>query len=522
LESSNLLEGSNLDGEFTLDTILESSNNLPEGYDLDGMIETFLTDKIARLTGKMNERQAIMERKHRLLEQLKQQYAYLRPQSPSTTIDHDYGDQEIAPPNMTCKRGRALIRKIQRKRKALILARRQRQDETVHAEISKRSPSPEIPRDDQRHSMSPSQNCAPLSPVEYGNTSIPEHEEFGVHEEDLENFLFRRRPPSPQDTTSPQETTRRSLQKTRAKRKSILKSQFRGRAGEKPLCESMEDSDDSFGRRPPPAPTSVVKVRFSRKRNESKCETLPEKENSFSELFLESDEFLKVIAPPSPESPIRDYRLSESPRETSGFDTAASEGISREDDQYFSLGEEETYGASLGVDTSLAEEPVNKLADHSFTDIVRRTPRIITSDEEEVFVNIRKVSPTSIADFFDEDAVYQPRKPHRNDFAYVDEPRKPHRNDFSYVDEPRKPHRNDFAYVNEPRKPHRIDFAYVDEPRKPHLNVLAFVDEEEDDPVFTDISYDDDVTYVGSASQDDDTLTEFVEANFISATQFEI
>jgi hypothetical protein len=86
------------------------------------MIETFLTDKIARLTGKMNERQAIMERKHRLLEQLKQQYAYLQPQSPSTTIDHDYGDQEIAPPNMTCKRGRALIRKIQRKRKALILA----------------------------------------------------------------------------------------------------------------------------------------------------------------------------------------------------------------------------------------------------------------------------------------------------------------------------------------------------------------------------------------------------------------
>jgi hypothetical protein len=127
-----------------------------------------------------------------------------------------------------------------------------------------------------------------------------------------------------------------------------------------------------------------------------------------------------------------------------------------------------------------------------------------------------------ISDFFDEDAVYQPRKPHRNDFAYVDEPRKPHHNNFSYIDEPRKPHRNNFTYVNEPRKPHRIDFAYVDEPRKPHLNVLAFVDEEEDDPVFTDISYDDDVTYVGSASQDDDTLTEFVEANFISATQFEI
>lgn len=103
---------------------------------------------------------------------------------------------------------------------------------------------------------------------------------------------------------------------------------------------------------------------------------------------MESDEFLKVIAPPSLESPIRDYRLSESHRDPSGFDTAASEGISREDDQYFSLGEEETYGASLGVDTSLAEEPVNKLADHSFTDVVRHTPRIITSDEEEVFVNI--------------------------------------------------------------------------------------------------------------------------------------
>jgi hypothetical protein len=35
--------------------------------------------------------------------------------------------------------------------------------------------------------------------------------------------------------------------------------------------------------------------------------------------------------------------------------------------------------------------------------------RSVTSEEKKVFVNIRKVLPTSITNFFNEDDIYQPR-----------------------------------------------------------------------------------------------------------------
>jgi hypothetical protein len=345
----------------------------------------------------------------------------------------------------------------------------------------------------------PSQSSREFSELNSPEVSDSPLDDIKVHEKELESFLIRRAPSSPLDAK------KKSLMNLKVKRKNILKSQFRGRdIGDKllgPLLDSMdasvhgsEETSESIGvsKFSSPPATVIKSLRFGRRRSrsENSYEALQEKDGSFVATEMNSGELLLALAPPSPESPIRDYTLSRFGDTDSSAALASTFDDTTEDEERqpinlssrsespsapnpsnstrFPTDNKKKQQRSVVFSPEVTAFPADKADDNSCDSfdaiLLRHTPRHAFGQEENPSFIVAKVSPTSAMDIFD---------------------------------------------------------AHDENPKSHHDSggTLAFVDDEEADPLFVD---EDDWFGGDSFQQDDGTLHDLVEANFISYNRFEV
>mmetsp|Transcript_64173 Transcript_64173/g.96740 ORF Transcript_64173/g.96740 Transcript_64173/m.96740 type:complete len:968 (+) Transcript_64173:66-2969(+) len=281
--------------------------------------------------------------------------------------------------NYTCVKGRELIRRIQSKRESIAKARKEKQDTL----------------DEHRSAETSSVNVH--SGQEVPRAGVPESSSVGSpgDEEYLENFLNRK--PLQMDAK------KRKLRNMRARRRSILRSQ--NSSGDEMLCPlhaPIDTADTLVPNVSLSSPMVVKKVpRFGRVRSDSSYEQLPEKENSFVRGDMDSEDMLQAFLPPSPQSPIRDYR------QENLTDTDTSDALRSADIDFSDVKFESVISVTASADFS-----------DSFDEIVlRTTPKNVARQWVE---DSNGVSPTSVGGFFD--VLEEPRAKHTTStLAFVDE-----------------------------------------------------------------------------------------------------
>ena len=434
-----------------LAAILESSY-MDDGVHIDEMIDHFLTGKMERLNLRNNERDVIIAKKNQVLGQLLQRQEEMIAcfDSAPKFIGEPNAAHDPASENI-CDRSRALIRKLRSKRKALALAKElERSDRTFTDGMSdnQKVSSPFTGRTSEQTSREMPVEAPAMQDVSAGT----------AHELELEIFLNLG---SPESISSSTEDKKSRLSKLKAKRKRILKSQNWGlSASERPLIESLDEpwedrSDENIKAevKTKHSPASGLGIkRFPRHNRSKSYESLPENDRSFDFDNFGSDEMNQVFAPPSPESPISmmhsdvdefddtialfvpikadgsldhafpfDARL-DNPFVSPKVGTKPSGQVMFISTDSRSSKRELNTSPHLQVDTSsLFGQPADDFND-SFDAIVRRkTPSndLAQEDEKPLFI-VRKVSPTSVSDFF---ANYEPSKNQAGSdtLAFVDE-----------------------------------------------------------------------------------------------------
>jgi hypothetical protein len=456
VDSGNMFLPSIDEVDNGLDTIVESSDS-QDGWDLDEMIELFLNHKIETLKERMVQRQMALARKDNELKAWHEAmareewlnsssslnltssrhanqsidgcatepvraarsaepdqelgnfekagdplkgyrsrsywHARVRDSAESMRIvhpDQDLGNRgfdssteqsDILVQNSTCKKGRELIRRIQSKRETIAKARQERQDTSDVQRSTKEDVVPHLQCD-----QSIATDAIPKSPRNIGGPG---------DEECLENFINRK--PLPIDAK------KRKPRNLKVRRRSLLRSQNSSRDEMLcPLQAPIEEADDLVPNVSLSSPMVVKRsLRFGRSRTDSSYEVLPEKENSFVAADMDSEGIIQAFEPPSPESPIRDYRL---PNFT---DIDTSDAVQSEDTGF----------SSVRFDSGISASPSEDFSD-SFDGIVfRTTPKNVEHGWGE---DNNEVSPTTVGGFFD---VFEQPKPKvaTSTLAFLDE-----------------------------------------------------------------------------------------------------
>ncbi len=407
---------------FTVDDYKIGSFTDSQGQFLDVMVEEFLATKIDRFNCLMRERQMILARMKNVFNELRRTPACLLRKS-GFADNHRNSlclsiDEDVDAPSV--QRGRALIRKIQRKRQAMRLAR-QREEQIIRTRYH--VPPQGLPV-----------QSAQLSSVPKDSPRDPQHDkckEFVIEARDdsqgefrLEEFLTSPiLEPSPSPTSLPQSiTSKNAIRHVKEKRK-ILKAVGRSAVPveKKALHESMDlafETDESIwtcaskpGLTPHSKQPMIISFRKKPKKKEHNYRALPDQHSSFSgSQEMKSVDILQALAPPSPQSPIRDYRVY-----TKSFDVAndiaflcevASGDLSGDEGQVHVFSDTENSRSSSQM------EPV-ALRDDFNAPLIRTgiTFEAANNEDDDVFVNIRKKnSPTSIADYFSECNMFRREK----------------------------------------------------------------------------------------------------------------
>jgi hypothetical protein len=400
------------DKELVIPFVGQDQVITPSGEEdnVDTMIEEFLVTKIDRLNSLMRERQIILAKMERVFAELHRTPVSLLRKSGFAARDRyvrSLSNSDLSVPRV--QRGRALIRKIQRKRQAMMLARQQ-EEETLpfRTKISVHShPIPQALK---------IQN----SPAQNDESTSSSHQHTCDEEVRFEDFMVS----SLEHKTSPScpsDTSRNAIRQVREKRKMIRKKLGRSTIPvyKKALHESADsalETEDSVctgstGTRmtsPPPKQPSVITIRKKQKHKEWNYKPLPDQNLSFSgSQEMKGDDILQVLAPPSPESPIRDYRLDNQSVEVANdiacLFQVASGDLSGDEGRVLVFSDTEASDHSDKIQPSSNTDDFDPIVSQSSTTI---DP---SSDDEDVFAKIhKKDSPTSIFDFFNEiDAVQE-------------------------------------------------------------------------------------------------------------------
>lgn len=372
---------------------------------LDKMIDAFLSSKVSRLHSLLHERHEIRELQKKALAGMQR--------APMVAQRNEDGDSEKAS-TTSVKKGRALIRKFQRRREALMLSRIQEQendctsaskavrfDEMSRSEST--SSSPEIFLDIKGH---------PINELRHDDIDCSD---MAVQLMDVSTSSPTKVHSTPSssspDSLNPRKTTMRRI---KAKRKKNV-SKTTGSLGRSKthvgfkaaLQESMDTAIESevtlktgsltshftndvrSSKKP-----SIISFYKKKKKQPAQYEPLQDLNTSFKACpRMNSSDMLEILAPPSPESPIREQLLDLATFETSSDIACLNEIASGSGDGEVLVFDYDT--EQSGSPKKL--QPDNK-PEHSVA--ARVCIQDDTDNERKHIYTHNFDSPTSIADFF--------------------------------------------------------------------------------------------------------------------------
>jgi hypothetical protein len=311
-------------------------------------------------------------------------------------------------------KGRALIRKIQRRRHAMMLARKREQEEQ-QASAFKRNNDEDISRSISTSSSSTQEIRNPPISQLLENAAVD-----GSVEVRLQEFLLG--PASKTSSSSSclsdadTETTPMNIMKEQRQTQLCTSVLARSKALEAQLLALQESMDTAFesdvtlitgslSRKmkrilPPPKPPVVVS--FKKKNRESyRHQHWHDVNNSFEiSQQLHSEDILEALAPPSPESPIHEYWVdmhsSFVVSDIASLHEVTACDLSGDDGKVLVFDSDTDHSGSPFQSEAVGHCSTQKRPFHDQKD-------------SDVFVNIRKkTSPDSITDFFGDSRPFFP------------------------------------------------------------------------------------------------------------------